>query len=300
VCVTPQGYIDGALEAASRPKATILTYGDMLRVPGQQGSLESLRARGGQVRVCYSILDGLRYAESHPKEEVIFLAVGFETTAPATALAILEAEDKDLQNFTILNSHKRVMPALRSLLSSGDMAIHGFLLPGHVSVIIGSDAYLDLVEKHNMACVVAGFEPHQLLLGLLKLITQVAERVPRLENVYEVAVQNEGNLQAKAHLQKVFEPRDSVWRAMGTLPASGLELREEYARFDARLRFGIETGEDYDPPGCRCGDVIQGKIDPKACPLFGKDCTLEHPIGPCMVSSEGTCAAWYRYAQVKT
>lgn len=297
VCVTSQGYIDAAIDAALRPGVTVCTYGDMLRVPGRHGSLEGHRAEGARVEVCYSILDALRYAEARRDEEVVFLSVGFETTAPAAALAVLEGERKGLENFSILCGHKRVMPALNALLADGEAAVHGFLLPGHVSVIIGSDVYRPLAEIHGKACVVAGFEPDQLLRGILRLLRQIDAGAPSVENVYTVAVDPGGNTRALACLDKVFIPDDVPWRGMGTIPESGLELRDRYRSFDARHRLGLELGEDYEPPGCRCGEVIQGKADPPDCALFGKACTQEQPIGPCMVSSEGTCAAWYRYGQ---
>lgn len=299
VCVTSQGYIDAAVEAAGRPEVTICTYGDMLRVPGRTGSLEQKRAQGARVVVCYSVRDALDYAEEHKGEEVLFLAVGFETTAPATALAVLEAEQRKIGNFSILSGHKRVMPALEALLADGDVPIDGFLLPGHVSVIIGSEVYREVLERHGKGGVVTGFEPVQILNGIARLIEQSAEGASKLENVYGVAVRPEGNRHALECMEKVFDHEDTVWRAMGTIPESGMELKPDFARFDGRSRFGIEIGEDYDPPGCRCGEVIQGKAEPEECPLFGEACTNENPVGPCMVSSEGTCAAWYRYARVR-
>jgi hydrogenase expression/formation protein HypD len=298
VCVTSQGYIDAAIEVAQRPGVTVCTYGDMLRVPGKTGSLEALRAEGPAVKVCYSIRDAILYASNHPDEEIVFLGVGFETTAPASALGVLEASEQGLDNFSILGGHKLVIPALDALLSEGDVPIDGFILPGHVSVIIGSEAYRPVLEKHGKGCVVAGFEPGQLLLGIFHLVKQLRDKEPRLENVYNVAVKSEGNPRALSCLDQVFEIADTVWRAMGTIPKSGLELRERFKAFDARLRYGLEIEEDYDPPGCRCGEVIQGKTEPPECALFGEACTFEHPIGPCMVSSEGTCAAWYRYGGI--
>jgi len=299
VCVTSQGYIDAVIEVSARPGVTLCTYGDMVRVPGRTGSLEAHRGRGARIEVCYSVLDALRRAEENPGEEVVFVAVGFETTAPATALAVLEADRKGLGNFTILNGHKRVMPALRALLAGSDLPLDGFLLPGHVSVIIGSGAYRDLVDRYHKACVVAGFEAEQLLEGILALVNQMARGTPALENVYGVAVSPEGNTQALDCLDRVFEPVDTVWRAMGTIPESGFALRAAFDRFDAEKRFGLVQGEDTHPPGCRCGEVIQGRAEPRDCTLFGEACTFENPVGPCMVSSEGTCAAWYRYGGVR-
>ncbi|MEP0842521.1 MAG: hydrogenase formation protein HypD, partial [Phycisphaerae bacterium] len=215
----------------------------------------------------------------------------------ATAAAVLEAEHRGLLNFSVLVAHKRVVPAMSALLSSGDVPLDGFLCPGHVSVIIGAEAYRPIVETFNKPCVVAGFEPEQMLRGILQLLRQIAQGRARLENVYGVAVTNQGNFIACNWIDRVFEPSDAAWRAMGHIPASGLELRREYARFDARKRFDLTMGEDYDPPGCRCGEVIQGKSEPHDCPLFARTCTPASPVGPCMVSSEGTCSAWYKYGQ---
>lgn len=295
VCVTSQGYIDAAIESALIPGVTLCTYGDMLRVPGKKGSLEQHRAKGAKVQVCYSVRDALVYAESHPEEQVIFLAVGFETTAPASALAVIEAASRMVDNFSLLMGHKLVMPAMKALLSAGDVPIDGFLLPGHVSVIIGSDVYAEIVDNHGKACAVAGFEPLQILEGIESLMRQVIEGKPRVDNVYRVVVSPEGNKAALQCLDQVFEPADTEWRGMGVLPKSGLELREDFERYDAKKRFDLTLGKDYDPPGCCCGEVIQGKVHPIECKLFGEACTFENPVGPCMVSSEGTCAAWYRY-----
>jgi hydrogenase expression/formation protein HypD len=295
VCVTSQGYIDAACAAAARPEVVICTYGDMMRVPGRGGSLEQQRARGAQVRVVYSARDAVALAERDPEHEVVFLAVGFETTAPGTAAAVLEAERRGVDNFSVLLGHKLVIPAMDALLSEGDVPIDGFLCPGHVSVVIGARAYLPIAERYHRPCVVAGFEPDGMLLGILHLLEQIAAGEARVENAYGVAVQDDGNTVALACIDRVLEPADTEWRAMGTIPTSGLALRPAYQRFDAVQRFGLTIGEDYDPPGCRCGEVIQGKLDPAECALFGEECTPAQPVGPCMVSSEGTCAAWYKY-----
>jgi len=295
VCVTSQGYIDAACEAARRPGVIVCTYGDMVRVPGKAGSLEQQRASGAEVIVVYSARDAVKLAAERPDREVIFLAVGFETTAPATAAAVIEAESADLRNFSVLVGHKLVVPALSSLLSAGDVPIDGFLLPGHVSVVIGVQAYRPIVEIYRKACVVAGFEPERMLRGIVCLLEQIADNAPRLDNAYSVAVRDEGNPIARQWIERVFEPADTIWRAMGVIPKSGLALHERYQPFDALARFGLAIEADYDPPGCKCGEVIQGKLEPSACSLFGTQCTPAHPIGPCMVSSEGTCAAWYKY-----
>lgn len=305
VCVTSQGYIDAACGLASRPEITICTYGDMVRVPGRIGSLEEKRADGSAVMVVYSARDAVRFAEQHPNRQVVFLAVGFETTAPATAAAVIEADQRKLDNFTVLMGHKLVIPAMATLLASGDVPIDGFLCPGHVSIVIGARAYQPVVDVYHKPCVVAGFEPQNMLEGIAHIVEQIARGEARLENVYGVAVTPDGNTVAMEWLARVFQPGDTVWRAMGTLADSGLVLREPYMRYDALARFGLTMGPDCDPPGCRCGEVIQGKLDPVECTLFGATCTPVRPIGPCMVSSEGTCAAWYKYggktkAEVRT
>lgn len=295
VCVTSQAYIDVACELAARPDVTICTYGDMVRVPGRHDSLEGLRARGATVRVVYSARDAVQLAGRNGDRKVVFLAVGFETTAPATAAAVLEADRSDPGNFFILPAHKLVVPAMEALLSAGDVPIDGFLCPGHVSVVIGAGAYERIVEHYRKPCVVAGFEPPGMLEGILRLVLQVAGGRAEVENVYRTAVRREGNPTARGLVSEVFEPAPAVWRAMGTIDASGLELRSKYKRFDALAHFGLELGADYEPAGCLCGQVIQGKVDPTHCPLFGRECTPRRPVGPCMVSSEGTCAAWYKY-----
>lgn len=295
VCVTSQGYLDAAIELAEQANVTLCTYGDMVRVPGSRGSLELVRARGMRVEVVYSARDALRYAREHKDEQVMFLAVGFETTAPATAATVLEADAGQVQNFSILVGHKLVLPAMQTLLDAGDVPIDAFLCPGHVSIVIGSDSYRPIAERYGKPCVVAGFEPGQLLSGIASIVEQVASGQSRIENVYGVAVSAEGNPAAKALIERVFQPVDTVWRAMGVLPGSGLGLRDEFTGYDACHRFGVAFGPDVCPPGCLCGEVIQGKASPDQCGLFGTACTPVQPVGPCMVSSEGTCAAWYRY-----
>jgi hydrogenase expression/formation protein HypD len=297
VCVTAQGYIDAAIDLARRPELCIATYGDMLRVPGRNGSLELHRANGAQVLVVYSIRDALHHAQTNPGTQVVFLAVGFETTAPATAAAVQEAARLGLRNFSVLLGHKLVMPAVRALLAAGDLPLDGFLLPGHVSVIIGAQAYQPVARDFGLPGVVAGFEPAQMLAGLLQLARLIRSKRAAIENVYGVAVQEDGNPAARRLLDWVMEPVDAEWRALGVIPRSGLGLKPAYASFDAAARFQLSFGSDYDPPGCRCGEVIQGKALPQDCPMFGTACTPRKPWGPCMVSSEGTCAAWFKYGQ---
>lgn len=295
VCVTAQRHIDAALQLASCPGVILATYGDMMRVPGQLGSLEQLRAAGAHVRVVNSARSALRIARENPDRPVALLAVGFETTAPATAATVLEADRDDIGNFSVLMCHKRVVPAMLALLADGDVPLDGFLCPGHVSVIIGANAYRPIVARYNKACVVAGFEPLQILAGLVHLLRQIVAARPTVENVYQAVVSDGGNPVALDLLQRVTVPSNAPWRALGVIPQSALELAPAYQRFDALERFGIQPGEDRDHPACRCGEVIQGKIQPDACLLFACQCTPTSPIGPCMVSSEGTCAAWYKY-----
>ncbi len=293
VCVTAQRHLDAAIELAMRPRTLIATYGDMLRVPGRLGSLEARRAEGASVRVVASARTALELARQQPALDVVFLAVGFETTAPATAAVIQEAARERITNFSALVCHKLIVPAMLTLLAGDCSRLDGFLCPGHVSVITGTGVYRPVVAR-GKPCVVAGFEPVQLLLGAVHLLRQTQAGEHRLENVYPV-VQTRGNPTARRLMREVFARDDAAWRGLGTIPRSGLRLRAAYERFDALRRFNIQLGADADDDACRCGDVIQGIVDPPACPLFGTRCTPAEPVGPCMVSSEGTCAAWHRY-----
>lgn len=295
VCVTAQRHIDAAIELSREPGVIITTYGDMLRVPGRLGSLEESRALGADVRIVTSARTSLDIAIANPHANVVFLAVGFETTAPATAATIIEASRRGIGNFHALAFHKLVVPAMMALLESDGTSLDGFLCPGHVSVIIGASAYAPVVEQYHKPCVVAGFEPAQMLGGLSHLISQVQRGEARLENIYRGVVDMHGNRVAQQLLAEVFTIADAPWRALGDIPDSGLALSQKYEEFDAVTRFGLTIGEDEDNPACRCGEVIQGKVEPVDCPLFGHACTPQSPIGPCMVSGEGTCAAWYKY-----
>lgn len=295
VCVTAQGYIDAACQLASKPSVTVCTYGDMVRVPGKLGSLAEQRAKGGHVVIVYSARDALKYAIEHPNETVVFLAVGFETTTPATASVITEAKAKCVRNFLILPGHKLVVPAMMALLSSGDVPIDGFMCPGHVSVVIGANAYKPITDTYHKPCVVTGFEPIQMLSGVAELVKQITNSEASIGNVYGAVVKDEGNTVALNLISSVFEPATVCWRAIGKIPDSGLALRKEYKKFDASMICETDLNEDYEMEGCLCGKVIQGILEPMECPLFGKACVPSHPIGPCMVSSEGTCAAWHKY-----
>lgn len=295
VCVTAQRYIDALIALGRRGEVTILTYGDMLRVAGAGGSLELARGQGADVRVVTSTLEALELARREPHRQMVFAAVGFETTAPATAAAVIQAKADNIRNFSVLPCHKLVMPAMRTLLADPEILIDGFLCPGHVSVIIGSEVYRPIVEQYAKPCVVTGFEATQIMQGIVHLVRQVVAGEPRLENLYPQVVSPEGNLHAQALIARVFTPGTAAWRALGEMPGSGLDVREEFAEFDAFRRFGIVLGEDHEPPGCICGKVITGRANPGECRLFATACTPVYPIGPCMVSSEGTCQAWFKY-----
>ncbi len=304
VCVTAQGDIDQLIALAMDRDVTLCTYGDMLRVPGRMGSLERARSRGADVRVVYSSLDAVRLAAAQPGRQVVFGAVGFETTAPATAMAVLEASERSLDNFSVLVSHKRVVPAMLALLEDPKKPakIDGFLCPGHVSVIIGANAYLPIVRKHRQPCVIGGFEEALMAEALAALAEQVRDGEARLINLYPEAVKPGGNRVALACLDGVFMTADVRWRGLGVIPDSGLVLRPSLSGFDAARRFALNLPEEREPRGCLCGQVIAGRVTPERCRLFGRTCTPINPIGPCMVSSEGTCQAWFKYARdgVKT
>jgi hydrogenase expression/formation protein HypD len=299
VCVTSQGDIDQLIELARQKKVTVCIYGDMLRVVGSDGSLERCRTEGADVRIVYSSLDAVKLAEENPGKEVVFAAVGFETTTPASAAAVLEAQARKIGNFSILVSHKLIMPAMRALLESGDVQVDGFMCPGHVAVIVGAAVFEPIVREYGLPCVIAGFEGPQIAAALARLTEMVADRRPGLENLYSQAVSEKGNLAAQGIIERVFEPANWRWRGLGELPASGLALRRCFAAYDARLRFKLGTPTEKELPGCRCGDVITGRATPADCKLFGVACTPVRALGPCMVSSEGTCQAWFKYHRVR-
>lgn len=296
VCVTDQGYIDTVLELARRDDCIIATYGDMVRVPGREGSLETLGSNA-DVRVVLSSEDALQLARDNPGKIVVFVAVGFETTAPATAVAVKEAADEGVGNFCILSGHKLVIPAMRALLGGMNDRIDAFLCPGHVSVIIGSGAFGEIVTDFGRPCVVGGFEPIQIIEALAEICRQLALGQAELKSIYNAVVTEEGNTAAQEIMAQVFEPADGYWRGLGKIAGGTLALRAPYRRFDAFERFGLADQPGEDNSGCRCGEVLCGLIDPPQCALFARPCTPQHPIGPCMVSSEGTCAAWFKYGR---
>ena len=300
VCVTPNGEIDQAIALAGLPGVILTTFGDMLRVPGSRSSLQQARAAGADVRVVYSPLDAVRLAQTTPDRQVVFFAVGFETTSPAVAGALVEAHRLGVPSFSALSAHKVIPPAMKVLLESGETRIDGFICPGHVSTIIGARPYEFIARDHGVPCVVAGFEPLDILQGIDMLVAQVGAAEARVEVQYRRTVRWDGNEAAQRYLAEVFEPQDVAWRGLGVIPQSGLKLRSAYQEFDAARRFPLETPPEREHPGCLCGAVLRGAKEPPDCRLFAKGCTPEHPVGPCMVSTEGTCAAWYQYSGLAT
>lgn len=295
VCVTPNEYLDTAIAYSKQPEVIIATFGDMLKVPGSSSSLAEQKAAGADIRIVYSPLDSLEIAKENPDKQVIFLAVGFETTAPLAAASILMAEESGIKNFHVLSAHKLVPPALRALLMAKDSHVDGFLLPGHVSAMIGVGPYEFLTDEFNMPAVVAGFEPLDILQSIYMLVKQIQENAPALENQYRRIVSPVGNQVACKTLYRVYQEADAVWRGIGNMEGSGLVLRDNYLAFDAMANIPVTVEATKEHAGCRCGQVLRGTILPTACSLFGKTCRPEHPVGSCMVSVEGTCAAWYKY-----
>ncbi|MGV8039773.1 MAG: hydrogenase formation protein HypD [Thermoanaerobaculaceae bacterium] len=294
VCVTPVGYVDRAEVLARRPDTIVATFGDLVRVPSSHGSLERCRAEGGNVRVVYSPRDALTVARENPGRTVVFLGVGFETTTPTVAAALAEAESTGVPNFHVLAGHKVMPPPMRALALDPAVQVDGFLLPGHVSVIVGSNAFEFVASELGRAAVVVGFAPTDVLRGVEAIVRQALEGRAAIENLYARVVTPEGNREARAMVDRCFEPADAVWRGLGLIPGSGLALRDDLAHRDAG-RIEVEVCAPVEPRGCRCGDVLKGVIDPPECPLFGRACTPASAVGACMVSSEGSCAAWYRH-----
>jgi hydrogenase expression/formation protein HypD len=297
VCVTSEYDIDRLIEFCGGNRDVIIaTFGDMMRVPGSRSTLEEERAAGADVRVLYSPLGALDIAASNPDREVVLYAVGFETTAPTVAAAILAARERRMGNLSVLALHKLTPPAMKALLDAGGVEIDGFLCPGHVTAVIGAKAYGFLSDVYHKPCVVAGFEPLDALMGIYMLIEQLERGRSEIEVEYSRVVSRDGNLKAQAIASEVFEPADALWRGIGLIPASGLRIRERYGSFDAERRFRMDGVPARDGrAGCGCGDVLRGAISPPECALFAVACTPDDPAGPCMVSSEGTCAAFYRY-----
>ena len=295
VCVTDQGFIDVMIHLAMDKNVIIATYGDMLRVPGTQGSLETKHS--SNVKIVLSSQDALQLARKNPDKIVVFIAVGFETTTPTAAVTVLDAAKEGIDNFCILSNHKLVIPAMEALLTDKNNKIDAFLCPGHVSVIIGSEAYETIADQFKRPCVVAGFEPMQIIEGIAAICRQLSECVAQVESIYSAAVTVKGNITAQKITSQCFDIVDGAWRGLGTIPKSTLRLKEEYSQFDAFKRFGIEEVPTEELGGCQCGQVLSGLIEPPECPQFETLCTPDEPVGPCMVSSEGACAAWYKYGR---
>ena len=293
VCVTEKGFIDRAILTGEKHQACIATFGDLVRVPGSSGSLATFRAEGGRVRVVYSPADAIGVAEAEAPRPVVFLGVGFETTSPTIAVTLKMALSKGIENLFVLPAFKTIHQPLKILAAKKDL--HGFLLPGHVSAIIGADSYGYLVDEFQQPGVVAGFEPLDILLALRDLAEMAAGHQPKIVNDYKRVVRGQGNGAARSIVDEVFEPTDAVWRGLGNIPGSGLALRGAYAKFDAEVRLPVEAPPAKDDPRCLCAAILTGGKTPDNCGLFGKECTPEDPVGPCMVSSEGTCAAYYKY-----
>ncbi len=300
VCVTAQGDIDALIELVQRPGIILATFGDMIRVPGSSSSLQEERSKGADIRVVYSPLDALAIARSNPDKEVVFLGIGFETTTPGVGISIEQASSENLKNFSVLSLHKVVPPALEALFADSDIRVDGLICPGHVSVVIGVEPYRGLAEKYNKPCVITGFETLDIIEGIFMLLQQIRKGEAEVTTQYKRVVKNEGNQVAQETINRMFQPVGARWRGLGFIPDSGLEVHEAYEKYNARKKFGVRDIEDKPIKGCACGDVLMGKISPHDCALFGRACTPLQPIGPCMVSHEGACAAYYRYTPNQT
>lgn len=295
VCVTPLEQIDKALQIAKRPEVIFCSFGDMLRVPGSDGDLFRIKAGGGDIRIVYSPLDAVRLAKENPEREVVFFAVGFETTAPANAMAVFQADKQGLKNFSVLVSHVLVPPAIQAVMSSPDTQVNGFLAAGHVCTIMGMSEYHSLADQYKVPIVVTGFEPVDILKGILACVQQLESKKHLVENQYARIVKTDGNPTARKIVDQVFSIGDRSWRGIGMIPQSGLHLSEKYASFNAETKFGVSHIKTQEPSVCISGLVLQGVKKPSECPAFGKTCTPEKPLGATMVSGEGACSAYYRY-----
>ncbi|MCX7836160.1 MAG: hydrogenase formation protein HypD [bacterium] len=299
VCVTPVSVVDAAISLSQQPNVVVFTFGDMLRVPGTQSTLQREMSRGAKVKIVYSPLESIIYAKTHPKQQIVFIGVGFETTLPILAATIQRAKFENLLNFSMLVAGKLVPPAMAALMEDPNVQIDGFICPGHVSTIIGAQSYEFLVKQYSIPCVITGFLPTDIAEGILLLLKQLSSNRSQVEIQYTRAVSWSGNISALQLMDEVFEPVDSEWRGIGLIPRSGVQFKEEYIGYDAIRRFQISLERNAEmPKGCSCGDVMKGILLPFECPIFGNLCTPTHPVGPCMVSSEGACAAYYHYETV--
>lgn len=297
VCVTANADLDKAIALTWLPDVIVATFGDMIKVPASRSSLQQAKAEGGDVRIVYSTQDALEIAQHNPSKAVVFIGIGFETTAPTVAASVLQAEQQGIDNYYVLSQHKLCPPVIKALLDSGEVKLDGIVCPGHVSAVIGSYPYEFIPRGYGIACVVSGFEPLDILLCVDMLVAQIESGEPRVEIAYRRGVKPEGNKVALELMYKVFEVCDGNWRGIGVVPESGLRLREEYRHYDAEHAFQIAPGEPVEPKGCICGDILRGVKTPLDCKLFRAVCNPEHPVGPCMVSSEGSCAAYYQYGE---
>ena len=297
VCVTATSDIDKAIALSFIPGVIITSFGDMLRVPGSSASLQQARAAGADVRIVYSTLDALKIAQENPSKTVAFIGVGFETTAPTIAASVLQAKEQKIKNYRILSLHKLCPPVIKTILDAGEVKLNGLICPGHVSAVTGSNAWEFVAWDYGIPCVVAGFEPTDILQCVDMLVTQVENKQSKVEIAYKRGVTPEGNLQAHKIMRQVFEPCPANWRGMGKVPASGLKLRAKFADFDAEVAFDIKPAPAIEPKGCICGEILRGVKTPADCRLFRKVCTPENSVGPCMVSSEGSCSAYYLYGE---
>jgi len=295
VCVTTNSDLDKAIAFAKQPNVIVATFGDMLKVPGSDSSLQLVRAEGADVRVVYSAQDALGIAQANPNKAVVFIGIGFETTAPTIAASVLEAERSNIKNYYVFSLHKLCPPVIKALLDSGERKLDGIICPGHVSAIIGSHAYEFIARDYGIACVIAGFEPLDILLAIHMLVAQIESSQPRVEIAYRRGVKPEGNRTALEILETVFEISSATWRGVGKVASSGLRLRENYRAFDAEYAFSLDPTVPREPEACICGEILRGVKTPLHCALFGSLCTPDSPVGPCMVSSEGSCAAYYHY-----
>lgn len=295
VCVTSAPHMDAFIAMADMPGVRVAIFGDLFRVPGTKGSLSNASSRGAKVDVVYSPMDALQIAKNNPSDHIVFLGVGFETTTPGIAATILAAKNENIKNFSVFSTQKTMGPPMEALLGDPELKIDGLLCPGHVSSIIGAKFWEPLAANYNLACVVAGFETADLLNALILLSRQVAKEDYKVENTYTRAVSYEGNIRAMKMVDEIFEPADMSWRGLGVIPQSGLKIREKYADFDAEVRLDINIPDVEEAKGCMCGQILKGLNIPPDCPLFAKRCSPANPIGPCMVSSEGTCAAYHKY-----
>ena len=297
VCVTPTGYVDSATDLAENKNVIITTFGDMMRIPGNNSTLLHKKAQGCYVQMVYSPLNALDIAKANPEKEVVFLSVGFETTTPVIALSVSKAKEENIENFSILTANKTMPEAVKTLAGDKELALDGFIYPGHVSAIIGTDFFSYVAYNMEKAGVIAGFEPLDVLYSIQVLLKNITERKNVLENVYSRIVSKDGNIKAQQKMYEVFETVDAVWRGIGLIPGSGLGVNKAYEAFDAVKKFELKPKESPEPKGCACGEILKGKKRPYDCKLFKTKCTPENPVGACMVSSEGTCAAYYKYGE---